>query len=262
MRKLNEILDKAGREQSRVIHEDLLTAIEPESVFAEQFRRIRAELYRAQDNLRTILVTSTTQGEGKTLISANLATMISRDLNRYSLLVEADLRHPVLSRYFGVRDEKGLTDYLSGSARIDQIFVKTGQDKLTLIPGGEPLPNSGELISSKQMIDLIGEIKSRYPDRYIIFDSPPLLETSDPLLLSSLVDTILVVIRAGVTPRGIVRKAIDTLPQEKILGIILNDLQFRTKGMLKRYFGSYNHYYGKHDSKYELKNRNIFDWET
>lgn len=246
-------IDKACREQLKVVGE-MFTSASLDSIFAEQFRKIRAELFRRGEAVRSILVTSATAGEGKSLIAANLASMISRDLNRYALLVEADLRNPVLCRYFGLRNGTGLTDYLSGLAGPNDIFVKTGRVKLTVVPAGEPLPNSGELAGSQKMADLLLEMRSRYPDRFIIIDSPPLLETSDPLLLSSFVDSILVVIRSGVTPRETVRQAIGNLPQEKIIGVILNDLKFRSENLQKRYFGSQS-YYGYSDKKNTGKER-------
>lgn len=238
-----DYVDKSSREQMKVISE-MFTSAGLESIFAEQFRKIRAEIFRSGEAVRTILVTSATQGEGKTLVAANLAVMISRDLNRHALLVEADMRNPVMCMYFGLHNGTGLADYLTGVAGANDIFYRTGQAKLTLVPAGKPLSNSGELVGSLKMAELVREIRSRYPDRLIIVDSPPLLETSDPLLLSSFVDSILVVIRSGVTPREAVRQALGNLPPDKIIGIILNDLKFRSDSMHKRYFGSYG-YYGK-----------------
>lgn len=239
--KILDYVDKTCREQMKVIGE-MFTSAGLDSVFAEQFRKIRAEIFRSGDAVRTILVTSATQGEGKSLIAANLAVMISRDLNKHALLVEADLRNPVMCRYFGLQNGTGLSDYLTGSAGISEIFVRTDQAKLTIVTAGEPLLNSGELVGSLKMTELVREMRSRYPDRFIIIDSPPLLETSDPLLLSSFVDSILLVIRSGVTPREAVKQALGNLPQEKIIGIILNDLKFRSDSMHKRYFGTYGYY--------------------
>lgn len=241
-----ERVDKTSKEQMTIISE-MFTSAGLDSIFAEQFRKIRAEIFRSGD-ARTILVTSATQGEGKTLVAANLAVMISRDLNRHSLLVEADLRNPVVCRYFSLSNGKGLADYLTGSAGINDIFLKTSQKKLTVVLAGKPRLNSGELLGSQKMTELVREMRSRYPDRFIIIDSPPLLETSDPLLLSSFVDSILVVIRSGLTPREAVRQGLANIPQEKIIGVILNDLKFRSEGMHKRYFGSYG-YYGKMEEK-------------
>lgn len=240
-----DYVDKTSSEQLKVIS-DMFTSAGLDSVFAEQFRKIRAELFRGGSEARSILVTSATQGEGKSLIAANLAVMISRDLNKHALLVEADLRNPIMSNYFGLRVARGLTEYLTGIADLKDIFLNTGRPKLTLVPAGATLPGSGELVGSLKMSELLRDMKSRYPDRFIIIDSPPLLETSDPLLLSSFVDSILVVIRSGVTPREAVRQALGHIPQEKITGIILNDLKFRSDSMHKRYFGSYGYYgYGK-----------------
>lgn len=238
-----ERITKPSTEQARITRDDPLSPAASDSTFAEQFRKIRAEIYR-MPGIRTVLVTSATQGEGKTLVAANIAVMISRDMNKKSLLLEADLRNPVLCRYFGISNGTGLTDYLAGSAGLSDVILTIGKERLTIIPGGKPLPNSGELISSKKMSDLVRELKTAYPDRIIIIDSPPLLETSDPLLLSSLVDGIIIVIRSGVTSRETVKQAIGPLPQDKIIGTVLNGLKFSSGSMRKRYFGSHG-YYGK-----------------
>jgi len=104
------------------------------------------------------------------------------------------------------------------------------------------------MIGSEKMKALIQELKERYNDRYIIFDSTPLLSTAEPEVLSKLVDGILLVVRAGVTPRETVKQAISSLEKEKILGFVLNDLQFKSSGLSSRYFGSdgsYGYGYGK-----------------
>ena len=93
------------------------------------------------------------------------------------------------------------------------------------------------------MEDLVHELKSRYNDRYIIFDSTPLLGTSEPEVLSKLVDGIIIVVKAGVTPREMVEQAISSLEMEKILGFVLNHLEFRSPGLHSRYFGSRGYYY-------------------
>jgi len=224
----------------------LVTFYDPDSVASEQFRKLRTQLLRLRlpQPPRTILVTSARAGEGKTLISANLAAGIAHDFNAYALLVDSDLRNPSLGNWFGISNGYGLSDYLVGRKDIPELLFKTEIERLRILLGGTLQDNPAELIGSARMESLIQELKSRYNDRYIIFDSTPLLATSEPEVLSKLVDGILVVVRAGETPRETVKQAISSLEKEKIMGVVLNDLQFKSSGLTNRYFGSNDSYYG------------------
>jgi exopolysaccharide/PEP-CTERM locus tyrosine autokinase len=224
----------------------LVTFYDPDSVASEQFRKLRTQLLRLRlpQPPRTILVTSARAGEGKTLISANLAAGIAHDFNAYALLVDSDLRNPSLGNWFGISNGYGLSDYLVGRKEISELLFKTEIERLRILLGGTLQDNPAELIGSARMESLIQELKSRYNDRYIIFDSTPLLATSEPEVLSKLVDGILVVVRAGETPRETVKQAISSLEKEKIMGVVLNDLQFKSSGLTNRYFGSNDSYYG------------------
>ncbi|NWF56727.1 MAG: polysaccharide biosynthesis tyrosine autokinase [Syntrophaceae bacterium] len=224
----------------------LVTFYDPDSVASEQFRKLRTQLLRLRlpKPPRTILVTSAKAGEGKTFTSANLAAGIAHEFNAHALLVDADLRNPSLGDWFGISNGYGLSDYLVGRKEIPELLIKTEIERLRILLGGTLQDNATELIGSARMEALIQELKSRYADRYIIFDSTPLLATSEPEVLSKMVDGILIVVRAGETPRETVKQAISSLEKEKILGMVLNDLQFRSSGLTNRYFGSNDPYYG------------------
>jgi exopolysaccharide/PEP-CTERM locus tyrosine autokinase len=189
------------------------------------------------------MVAAAMSGEGKTFVAVNLAASIASDLHCHALLVDCDLRNPSLAQWFGFRNGKGLSDYLGGNETISALLRKTAVEKLSVLTAGGIQENPTELIGSKKMEALVQELKSRYNDRYIIFDSTPLLATSEPELLSKLVDGIIFVTRAGVTPRETVKQALSFLEKGKILGFVLNDLQFRAPGLSSRYFGSGGYYY-------------------
>jgi len=218
------------------------------SLAAEQFRKLRTYLlrFKTQGAPKTIMVTSSTSGEGKTFVSANLAISISHELHTHALLVECDLRNPNLAQWFGLESGKGLSDYLVGNGNASELLMKTKVEKLNLLPGGTIQDNPTELIGSKKMETLIHELKSRYPDRYVVIDSTPLLATTEPEVLAKFVDGIIVVVRAGVTPRETVKQAIANLDKGKIIGFVLNDLEFKSHGQSSRYFGSdgYHSKYG------------------
>jgi protein-tyrosine kinase len=224
----------------------LVTFYEPDSVASEQFRKLRTQILRLHIPRppRTILVTSSTAGEGKTFVAANLAAGIAHDFQAYSLLVDSDLRNPSLGKWLGIHNGYGLGDYLVGKKEIPELLIKTEVERLKVLLGGTLQDNPSELIGSGRMEALIKELKERYSDRYIVFDSTPILATSEPEVLCKLVDGIIFVVRAGVTPRETVKQAISALDKDKILGVVLNDLKFRSSGLTNRYFGSDDSYYG------------------
>jgi len=188
------------------------------------------------------MVTSATAGEGKTFVAANLAAGIAHDLHFHALLVDCDLHSPSLSQWFGIQNGHGLSDYLVGRGNLSELLMKTEMEKLRILTGGSAQQKPAELIGSKKMEALVHELKSRYNDRYIIFDATPLLATSEPEVLARLVDGILIVVRAGVTPRETVKQAIASLDPKKILGFVLNDVEFKSSGLSSRYFGSDGYY--------------------
>jgi exopolysaccharide/PEP-CTERM locus tyrosine autokinase len=224
---------------------NLVSFSQPGSLATEQFRKLRTHLLRLNltNPPKTIMVTSATSGEGKTFVSANLAVNIATYFHVHALLVDCDLRNPQISKWFDLKNGQGLSDYLRGDGELSNYLLKTGIDKLRVIPGGSIQNNPTELIGSKKMELLIYELKTRYKDRMIILDSTPLLATSEPEVLSKLVDGIIIVVRAGMTPRETVKQAIASLEKEKIIGFVLNDLQFKSSGLSSRYFGSDGYYY-------------------
>jgi len=233
------------RAEEMISDRQLVSLFQPGSLAAEQFRKLRTFILRPKNLAppRTIMVTGATSGEGKSFVSANLAAGISSDLHSHALLVESDLRNPALSQFFGLQNRRGLSDYLAGDEKLSELLMKTEVEKLSLLTAGSISENPAELIGSKKMEALVHELKSRYADRYIIFDSTPLLATSESEVLSKLVDGILIVVRAGLTPRETIKQAISSMEKGKILGFVLNDVQFKSPGLSSRYFGSGGYYY-------------------
>ncbi len=175
------------------------------SLAAEQFRKLRTFLIK-KDPLKTVMVTSALQGEGKTFVAANLAVGIAFDLHLHALLVDCDLRNPSLGEQFGLNGRKGLSDFLVGEETIPSLITHTKLERLTLISGGTIPVNPAELVGSKKMEAMIGEIKNRYDDRYIILDTTPILATSEPEILTELVDGIILVVRADLPPEKLFNK--------------------------------------------------------
>jgi protein-tyrosine kinase len=260
MGKMFDALQKVEREKFReqkedepkatpediVLNDKLVSFFQPSSMVSEQFRRLRTFVLKPgldENAPKTILVTSAMAAEGKSLIAVNLAITIATELHSFALLVDCDLRNPSLSRMFGLDEKQGLSNYILGEAEIPDLLIKTSIDKLSFIPGGSLQENPVELIGSNRMRSLVQDLKSRYNDRYIILDSSPILATTEPSVLNKLVDGIILVVRSGETPRESVLQAMKMLDREKILGVVLNDMQFMTKAMIRKNFGTHNYYY-------------------
>jgi len=186
----------------------------------------------------TVMVTSCNEGEGKTVTAINLAVSIARRLQHNVLLVDADLRRPGIEHYLGLGVKKGLSDYLRKDEPISELLVNPGLAKMVVLPAGRPIPSSTEILASPKMEKLVWEMKTRYPERYVIFDCPPLLAAPDSLLFSTYVDGIFLVVEASKTPRKQIQEAIKLLDGKPLLGLVMN----KFKGMLKGY---YHYGYGR-----------------
>jgi len=151
----------------------LVSLLEPDSIGADRFKKIRSRilLMGVQRQIRTIMVTSAEPCDGKSLIAANLAVTISKGIDEHVLLVDADLHSPSLHGLFNLHPRGGLRDYLEGRAPLARFLMKTPVNKLTLLPAGEPTPSASELLGAMNMKALVQELRDRYDDRYIIFDS-------------------------------------------------------------------------------------------
>jgi len=170
----------------------------------------------------TIMVTSALPEEGKTLTAINLALTFAMTYQQTAMLVDADLRRQNVHEVLGYQSDRGLAECLLDGVPFSELIVWPGVEKLTLVSGGRAVPESSELLGSPAMKALVGELKSRYSDRYVLFDVPPVLSGADALTFAPLVDYILFVVRGGQTPVEAVKKAFGMLPQEKVLGLVMN----------------------------------------
>ncbi len=189
-----------------------------------------------------IMVTSALPGEGKTYTAINLAMSMAMEMDRTVLLVEADVAKPAVCRYCGIPEpQQGLVDYLvDSSIDLSDLLMKTNVPKLTLLPAGRRHPSSAELLGSHTMRDLMDQLANRYPDRVVIFDSPPLLLSNEAVTLSSLMGQIVVVIEAAKTQQTQVKQAISLLDPDQTVGVVLNKNR-TSEGMS---YGGYGYGYG------------------
>lgn len=195
-------------------------SLEHGTAVGEQFRMLRTRIESAGPG--AVMVTSALAHEGKTICAVNLARALAMGLESEVLLVDADLRHPAAADVLHLRSRPGLVDYLLGESSWQECIHPSGQERLSVIPAGASSMQATELLASERMEALVIELKSQYPRHYIVFDAPPLLLTADPLVLARHMDRVLLVVRADVTPRDAVVKAIETLGADRFHGIIFN----------------------------------------
>lgn len=217
---------KKPLEKSLLLRNRLVTLTAPQSIEAEQYKKLRTQiLQRTKPNFQnTLMITSAIAGEGKTLTAFNLAIAIAQGVHETVLLVDCDFRRPCIHKLLDIEPKYGLSDYLTKNIDLSKLLVKTEINKLTILPAGQMPLNPSELLASEKMKSLVKEIKHRYQDRYILFDSAPLLPTTDPSILARQVDGVILVVQAGRTPRADVTSALKLLEGVNVLGVVLNSL--------------------------------------
>jgi exopolysaccharide/PEP-CTERM locus tyrosine autokinase len=211
-------------ELRKVDNEYIITMTKPDSPIAEEYRRLKSMLIRETkpDFLNTVMVTSAIEREGKSITSINLAITLAQEIDHTILLIDADLRRPMLHEYLGIEVKYGLSDYLTKDIDIEDILVKTGIGNLILLPAGHSVDNPAELLSSQKMRDLINEVKHRYMDRYVIIDTPPILQFADAISMGSLVDGVIFVVKEATAQKKSIENALNLIKDLKVLGIVFN----------------------------------------
>ena len=204
----------------------LATARDEKNVVVEEFNKLRASLIaltRGDKFLNTLLVTSTVSEEGKSMTALNLAISLAKEHDHTVLLVDADLRRPSVHKYLEIKPEVGLVNCLRDDLPIEKALFKTGVGKLVVLPAGEAVRDPLDMLSSNRMKAIISELKQRYTDRYIIFDTPPALPFADAGVLAAMVDSTLFVVREGKANIEDLQKTIDDFKSHNLLGIVYND---------------------------------------
>lgn len=209
-----------------------------QSPVTEQYRTLRTNIQALSTGkpIKTITITSSTHGEGKTITAINLAISMARDLDKKNiLLIDADMRRAKITKYLGIKSEIGLADLINNGSNIDEALLNIGIDNLTLLPAGKLPHNPAELLGSAKLKNLISVLKARYD--YIIFDTPPIVPVTDAGLLGRQTDGTIMVIQANRTQKGVVKHAelILKQAQAKLLGYILTNIQYHIPAYIYRY---------------------------
>jgi exopolysaccharide/PEP-CTERM locus tyrosine autokinase len=235
----------------------LLAAVQYERRQASELRHLKRPLIagafgtngaRVPDG-QAIMVASALPGEGKTYTSINLAMSIALEKDLSVLLIDADVAKPHISRIFSVENEPGLLDALSDdSIDIESLIIPTDIPRLSVLPAGRSNETATELLSSQRMRQVVNALAAADPSRIALFDSPPLLLTSESVALAGMVGQIAIVVRASATLRSSVTDALEALGDyrdQKNVGLILNQSVAATPDS---YYG-YGDYYGKKEGE-------------
>lgn len=227
----------------------IVTPHAPRSHAADQYRVIKRPLISnatghgatAVKHGNLIMVTSALAGEGKSFTAINLAMSIAAEQDNTVMLVDADVARPSVLRVLGLPPGPGLLDLLENSATMANVLLKTNIDKLAILPSGTPHSRATELLASEAMRNLLDDMASRYPDRIIIFDSPPLLLTTESRVLATHMGQIVMVVQADRTLQSDVQHALSTIENCPIKLMLLNQARTDSKG---GYGYSYGYGYG------------------
>ncbi|MFC5531534.1 CpsD/CapB family tyrosine-protein kinase [Cohnella yongneupensis] len=213
-----------------------IIADQPRSSVSEAYRTIRANIQYSNidEDIKTILVTSSTPGEGKTVTSTNLACAMAQNEMR-TLYIDADLRKPTGHQVFGLGNRHGLTSWLLGRSQLNEVIQSTAYPGLSVITSGPIPPNPAELLGSNRIRSMLQQLKELFD--IIIIDSPPVMAVADPIILGAQVDGCVLVLDTTMTKRDLALTAKLKLDKvnTRMLGVIINNKKEKGK--------SYNYYY-------------------
>jgi protein-tyrosine kinase len=219
----------------------------PRSRIAEEFRHLKRTLLANASgkssvpvkNANLVMITSSVPGEGKTFSAVSLAMSLAMEVDRTVLLVDADVARPALPGLLGLPESNGLLDALEQqSMSLNELLIHTNVEKLTILPSGATRPTATELLASDAMNDLLDELSARYPDRIIIFDSPPLLATTESRALATHMGQIVFVVNAEHTLRSEVKQGLAAIEACPIKLLLLNKANTTSSGG----YGGYGYY--------------------
>lgn len=218
--------------QSLLLENRIIAAL-PQHKYKDAYRMLRTRVLQSMRNngWTSVAVTGPATGCGKTLTAINLAISLAMEVSHTVLLVDLDLRRPSIHEYFGYQPELGLSDYLlDAEVPLYKLLFTPAIDRLVVLPGHNAIGNSAEMLRSPRMISLVNELKTRYPDRLIVFDLPPILAADDALAFSPYTDCFLMVAEAGGTKKDDLEKAYDILKSTPLVGTVLNKADLPSTG--------------------------------
>ena len=203
----------------------------------EEFRTLRSRLYQIREKmpLKRLLVTSAMPKEGKSFVAANLAQVLVRQHGRRVLVVDADLRNPGMHRHLGTSASPGLSEYLMGDCDEFSCLQRGPMDNLFFLPAGRLVPGASELLANGRLKLFLQRIEPLFD--WIVLDSAPVIPVSDSTIVAGFCDGVLMVVRAGITPSPLAKRAREEFPDKLLLGVVLNGTSTDNMSQSKYYYG-------------------------
>jgi capsular exopolysaccharide synthesis family protein len=200
----------------------LIAITQPNSNYCEEYRSLRTQvLHKSQrQKLQSIVIASINPSEGKSVTALNLSWLLAQTDGINALIIDSDLRMPSLTDYLGIETDKGLSDVLAGRTSLNDSIIKLEPAGLHLLPGGEARNDVAELISGPTFKEILRQAREMFD--YVIIDAPPLGIFTDATVLINHADGAMLVVRAGRTRYAAVDRILETLPRDRMLGVVLN----------------------------------------
>jgi capsular exopolysaccharide synthesis family protein len=232
---------------------ELVVVRQPNAATTERFRRLAAKLDRANNGgpARTIVVTSATASEGKTLTSLNLALSLSEERERTTLLVDGDMRRPRITGMLTPKPKLGLSEVLAGEVPLEHALIRVQDSRVTVLPAGTPVSNPLQYLQHESARAVLGDLLRLF-DRVVI-DTPPSVPFSDASVFGSAADGTLLVVRAGRTKKPMIDRALESLEGNRLLGVLLNDVRLTAMDRYYYYYDDYDIYRYTPDDEREVE---------
>lgn len=219
---------------------NLTTIKSPKSPVSEAYRTLRSNIdFSSIDNkIKSVLISSSGPGEGKSTTSANLAIVMAEN-EKKTILIDCDLRKPKIHKLFNLSNAKGLSNYLVEQDNLEDILQNTNIKNLNILTSGTKVPNPSELLNSNKMCNFINQLKEKYD--FIILDTPPVNLVTDAQILSQIVDGVLLVVACGEAERDSILRANELLKKVngKIIGVVLNKFKVSLRAKHQYYTDAY-----------------------
>lgn len=244
--KVTRIRQQAVKQQQKIskpastvkLKDSLVAAGNSDPITTEQYRILYTmlEAISARDFSKTFLVTSALKGEGKTSTILNLAYVMAKEFKKRTVVVECDLKNPtIVSGYLAGAPKYGLVEGLKNELGLHEMMVQVEGSELYLLPALKSTKISSELLNSQRMVSILNALKAEFD--FVLLDSPPIIPLADVNILTKLIDGLLLVVRAGKTPKDIVLKAVNSLTHANIVGVVLNGVNRAPKKYSYSYGG-------------------------
>lgn len=231
-------LEITGVKHKGRLKDSLIVVNDADPISAEHYRILYTmlEAISARDFSKTFVITSAVKGEGKTTTVLNLAYVMAKEFKKKTVVVECDLKNPtIISDYLETTQKSGIVETIKNESDLKENMVQVEGCELYILPAIRPIRYSSELLSSQRMAAVLSALKTEFD--FVLMDSPPIIPLADVNILAKLIDGLLLVVRAGKTPKDMVLKAVNSLTGVNIAGIVLNGVDSSPKEYYYSYGG-------------------------